>query len=156
MHTTANRVYAGSNPVPYSKDTVMWHTSVGKIVYDPPRPGMKRRTAWWCIVQVDPEIARYYRYWLQWQFHMHHIAPPAWGAHISVIRGEKPTDDLMHLWKKYDGQLVKFKYTHYLMRAKKEQFWFVEVQSPFLMNIREELNRPTNWPLHLTIGKEKY
>jgi len=117
---------------------------------------MKRRTAWWCIVKVDPEITRYYRHWLQWHLHKHEIAPPSWDSHISVIRGEKPAENLMHLWKKYDGQKVKFRYKHYPRRAHKEQFWFVDVECPLLMQIREELERPTTWPLHLTIGKEKY
>ena len=134
----------------------MWHTSKGKIVYDPYRGQMKRRTKWWCIVQVDPEITRYYRRWLEWEFHMHNLAPPSWDAHISVIRGEEPEDELKHLWGKYNGKIVEFKYMHYPIKPKRNNFWFVEVECPELMAIRQELNRPTEWPLHLTIGKEKY
>ena len=41
-----------------------WHTSRGRIIYDPARPGMKRRTKYWAIVNVDREITRYFRWWV--------------------------------------------------------------------------------------------
>ena len=79
-----------------------WFESTAKIVYDPRRPGMKRRTEWWCIATVDREITRYYREWIKRErLNLHDIVhpgdrqtverfvQPAWDAHISVIRGEK-------------------------------------------------------------------
>ena len=145
----------------------MWFESTGRIVYDPHRPGMKRRTQWWCIVEVDKEITRYYREWIKQQgLNLHDVAysgnqrkverliAPAWDAHISVIRGEKPRPDLMHLWKKYDGETVTFKYEHNPRRSKRDDYWTVEVDCPYLVNIRKELERPYNWPLHLSVAKE--
>lgn len=134
----------------------MWLTSTAKIVYDPYRGSMKRRTSWWCIAEVDKEITRYYRYWLKKELHIHSLIEPAWDAHISVIRGEEPKPELKHLWKKYHGKTVEFKYEHNPMRSKRDDYWTIKVYCPFLLDIRKELERPSNWPLHLSIGKEKY
>ena len=139
-----------------NEDTTMWHESTGKIVYDPYRPGMKKRTEWWCIVEVDREITRYYRWWLEREMHLHSLVQPAWDAHISVIRGEKPKPQLMKMWKKYHGKIVKFRYEHNPRRSTRDDYWTVEVDCPFLVNIRKEFERPFNWPLHLSIGKENY
>lgn len=134
----------------------MWHTTTGKIIYDPYRGAMKRKTAWWCVLEVDPEITRYYRWWIERELHIHSLAPPSWDAHVSVIRGEEPKDELKHLWKKYHKMELEIEYEHNPQVAKKEEFWFVEVKAPFLSNIRKEFDRPHDWPLHLTVGKEKY
>lgn len=144
-----------------------WFESTARIVYDPDRGGMKRRTEWWCIAVVDKEITRYYREWIKREkLNMHDIVQsdgrknverfiePAWDAHISVIRGEKPRPDLMHLWKKYHGEKVTFKYEHNPRRSKRDDYWTVSVDCPELMNIRTELERPTQWRLHLSVGKE--
>lgn len=83
-------------------------------------------------------------------------------AHISIIRGynDRPTPELEHLWKKYDGQRVEFKYSHNVRQSgdttgwdRPDHYWFVDVDCPVLMDIRREMNRPTNWNLHLTIGR---
>jgi hypothetical protein len=134
----------------------MWYTSTGKIVYDPYRGSMKHKTAWWCVLEVDPEITRYYRWWIEREHHIHSLVVPAWDAHVSIIRGEEPREDLKHLWKKYHGQKVEFKYEHNPSRAKKSEFWFVEVEAPFLIDIRKEFEKPYDWALHLTVGKQQY
>lgn len=130
----------------------MWHKGSGVIYYDPPRPGMKRRTDWWCIVDVDREISRYYRWWVMREKWID-LCKPSWDCHISVIRGEKPSDDLTHLWRKYHGQRVDFLYSHEVRPTRSGTFWFIEVQCPELMEIRKEFGLPTNWPLHITIGR---
>lgn len=134
----------------------MWLKSTAKIVYDPPRPGMKRKTKWWCVANVDREITRYYRWWIMRTYHIKGLIPPSWDGHISVIRGEEPHDEYKHLWKKYDGQIVEFEYEHYPKKAKKDEFWIIEVRCPFLSNIRKEMNKPHDWPLHISIAKEQY
>ena len=97
-----------------------WLTSVGKIKYDPYRGSMKNKTEWWAVLEVDREITRYYRNWINKEvfnpMEINHdnqpkemkekypvtiLHPPSWDAHVSIIRGEKPRNDLMHLWKKY-------------------------------------------------------
>ena len=141
----------------------MWHKSTGIIKYDPPRPGMKKRTKWWCVVNVDKEITRYYRWWIQRELHIKGLCQPSWDAHISIIRGEEPIDELKHLWKKYDGQKVEFEYKHYPRRSgdrnfdlredRPDFFWFVEVRCPLRTEIRGELGRPTGWKHHITVGR---
>jgi len=137
----------------------MWHESTGVIQYDPSRPGMKKRTDWWAIVKIDREITRYYRWWIKTERWVN-LYKPSWDAHISIIRGEKPEKNLMHLWKKYDKMTVNFKYKHHVRQSgdttgwdRPNHYFFVEVDCPFLLDIRKELNRPCNWKLHITIGR---
>lgn len=138
----------------------MWHTGTAKIIYDPFRPGMKRKTDWWCIAIIDREITRYYRWWIQRELHVKGLCQPSWDAHISVIRGEKPEPELMHLWKKYHNEVVTFRYKHHPRQSgdttgsnRPGFYWFVEVDCPKLIQIREELQRPTDWKLHITVGR---
>jgi len=135
---------------------MMWHKGKGKIVYDPFRDRMKGNTMWWCVLNVDPGITEYYRWWIQRELHIHSLVAPAWTPHVSIIRGEEPKDSLKHLWRKYQGKIVEFEYEHNPRRASKDQFWFVEIRAPFLVNMRKEFEKPYHWPLHLTVGKEKY
>lgn len=137
----------------------MWHESIGIIKYDPPRPGLKRKRDWWAILKVDREITRYYRWWVKNRYWID-LCQPSWDAHVSIIRGEKPDANLMHLWKKYDGRRVKFKYKHEVRQSgdttghnRPNHYWFVDVDAPFLIDIRKELRRPVDWNLHLTIGR---
>jgi len=134
-----------------------YHNGSGIIRYDPPRPGMKRRTKWWCVLYVDKEITRYYRWWIQRMLHIQ-LHPPSWDAHISIIRGEKPGTDLEHLWKKYDGMRVPFKYHHSPKPTIKKaddvgNFWYIDVVCPKIQEIREEFGFPTNFGYHLTVGR---
>lgn len=134
-------------------------TSKGKIIYDPHRGRMKKRTAWWCVVDIDKEITRYYRWWIKQRYWID-LCQPSWDAHISVIRGEKPRPHLQHLWKKYDGQIVEFQYSHNVRQSgdttgwdRPDHYWFVEIDCPQLVDIRKEFELPYDWKLHLTIGR---
>lgn len=137
-----------------------WHSGTGKIVYDPYRGNLKKKKHWWCVVEVDREITRYYRWWIQSQLHISGLCQPSWDAHISVLRGEKPREDLMHLWKKYNGQSITFRYKHdpHFIKDRESTgfYWMVDVDCPQLINIRKELQRPSNWQLHLTVGRTWY
>lgn len=133
----------------------MWLKTSGTIVYDPHRFDMKKRTKWWCVVNLDKEITRYYRYWVMHRYWID-LEQPSWDAHVSVIRGEEPPDNLKQLWKKYDGQTVEMWYNHSVFQAKKKEFWTLDVKSEFLTNIRKEFGFKTDWDFHLTIGKAKY
>ncbi len=128
-----------------------WIKGTGRIVYDPWRGSMKRKRDWWCVVNVDREITRYYRWWIERRYHVKGLCKPSWDAHISVIRGEKPRPHVIDLWKKYDRQIVEFEYQHF--PHQNGDFWIVDVRSPFLMQIREEFGMPTHWNLHLTVGR---
>ena len=136
--------------------------SSGKVVYDPNRSTMKKRTKWWCVLNVDREITRYYRWWVKRKYHID-LCQPSWDAHVSIIRGEKPEPELMHLWKKYDGQVLNFEYSPVVYQGSGETrfqdaryFWFVDVVCPEIIDIRKELNRPVDFGLHLTIGRTYY
>lgn len=152
----------------------MWFKGKGVICYDPIRTGIKSvdrngresRDKWWCVVNTNSEICRYYRWWISKEIlnplgfekrkdairhGFHFVDNPAWNAHISIIRGEQPSDRLMHLWKKYDRQKVEFEYSHEVWFQ--NDYFFVEVRSGFLINIREELELPVTWPLHITVGR---
>lgn len=138
--------------------------STGRILYDPPRPGMKRRTQWWAIVSVDREITRYMRYWINQQRNPlkldgHDLCQPSWDAHISIVRGEQPRQN-EHLWRKYHGQKIDFYYDHNVRQSgdttgwdRPNHFYFINVDCPFLDQIRQELGLITNWRYHLTIGR---
>lgn len=158
-----------------------WFTAKGKIVYDPIRGSMKSKTDWWVVVELDSSITDYYRWWAN-----RHINPlryndldrqhytwaqlkdkredlvlPAWGAHMSIVRGERPRPDRMHLWKKYDGQIVEFKYSNNLRYSgdtsdvgdKNGVFWFVDSICDTGKRIRDELGFPSNWAFHITVGR---
>lgn len=144
----------------------MWHKTSGIIKYDPYRPGLQKKTEWWCVVNVDREITRYYRWWVDKEilnplaFDKRGLAEPSWNAHISVIRGERPAPNLMHLWKKYDGKQIEFEYSHNVRqsgdttgRDRPDNYWFVGIKSEFLLNIRREFGFPSDWNLHMTIGR---
>ena len=129
--------------------------SSGRIIYDPNRPGMKKRTQWWAIVQTCPGITEYYRSFLNKQLHMHNVVMPAWGSHISIIRGEKPKPEQMNLWGKFRaGEKINFMYTHEVYSD--GNYWWLNVYAPELFEIRDAFRLPTNYGFHLTIGKDKY
>ena len=137
----------------------MYHTSTGRIQYDPPRGKMKNKTQYWAVVNVDKEITRYFRWWVEKALHIK-LYQPSWDAHISIIRGERPSQDKLHLWKKYDGEEIEFKYSINVRQTgdttgydRPSHYWFVEVECPFLKEIRNEFGFPSDWKQHITIGR---
>lgn len=137
----------------------------GVIQYDPPRPGMTYRKDWWCVVNLNKEVTRYYRWWLSFEKHIH-LQSPSWDAHISIVRGEKPRREFLELWKKYDGQRVEFFYQHGLIRCDRSQrtddragkaiggdYYYIDVCCPLLDEIREELGLRTGYNFHFTVGR---
>lgn len=141
-------------------DSTPWLETTGTIRYDPYRGEMKNKTQWWAVLELDDGISDYYRSQICTQYGIK-LHQPSWGAHVSIIRGEKPRDDLMHLWKKYDGKQVTIKYRPYARfngdtretQHKTGNFWFLDVYCEELSNIRKELELPYDWMLHLTVGR---
>ena len=133
--------------------------SSGKIVYNPPRPGLKKKRDWWAIVEVDREITRYFRWWVERELNVK-LCKPSWDAHISIIRGERPPIEKLYLWEKYEGKEIVFKYSVNVRRSgdttnndRPQNFWFVEVECPLLREIRDEFGFPSDWKQHITIGR---
>ena len=136
-------------------------TGYGKVIYDPYRGAMKRKTRWWAVASVDREITRYYRWWLQRELHLKRLFAPAWDAHISIVRGEEPRDELKNLWGRLHEWKVPFEYSHNVRQAgdttgqigEKGHFWFVDVWCPAFLEIRDELGLKTHYKFHLTVGR---
>jgi hypothetical protein len=72
-----------------------------------------------------------------------------------VVRNEEPLENYKHLWKKYDGQPIEFKY---LPEAHGDGMYFwLPVQCEVVLDIRVELGFPREpeFPLHLTVGNNR-
>lgn len=137
----------------------------GIIQYDPKRPGMKHRTDWWCVLNLDTELTRYYRWWLEHERHIQ-LDEPSWPAHISIIRGENPNNQFLDVWKKHQGQKLNFFYKHGDLQVGRSQrtdskaelatggeYYFINVECPKLDEIRTELGLRTGFNYHFTIGR---
>lgn len=134
-----------------------FHQSSGIITYDPYRAGMKNRTVGWCVVNVDCEITRYVRWWLQYEKHIH-LQPPSWNAHVSIVRGERLDPSVRHLWKKYDKQKINFLYEHGNIKCAEDKkngglYYWIDVECQQMSDIRKELRLPQGWKFHITIGR---
>lgn len=128
-------------------------TTTGKIVYDPPRPGMKRRTERWVIASVDREITRYYREMVRKRFFLD-LCEPSWNAHVSIVRGENIRPEFQALWKRMHGKTVQIQYDIDVKQVpSKPHFWYVSAYAPEIDEIRGELGLRTNFSYHLTIGR---
>lgn len=133
--------------------------SIGKLRYSPQLNGSLNRrdggsTKWWLVIDCDPEIGRYYRsLYEMWTYKTSELRRPAWEAHISVIRDEKPSNEAD--WLKYDGQDIEFTYMPDL--EFNGIYVWMPVLCPNALDIREELGLPRNpyYDLHLTIGNRK-
>lgn len=156
-------------------DNYAYHKSMGRIVYDPNRPGMRNKkrasgantVAWWCILEVDKEITRYYRWWVERHlWGLTAVRPgwlclPSWDGHVSVVRGEVPRPQYREAWQKYHGTKVEFEYAHYPFCADNRDnryaddgdFWMVDVRCPLIDLIRDELGLRTHHKYHLTVGR---
>lgn len=126
---------------------------------------------YWASATVDPEIARYYRWWVNRELlnitmvEGHGLIHPSHAPHITITRG---VNDLMHvpkaerdaLWGKYEGEEFEYTYTPDLRYTgdttgdRPATHWFLVVNAPKLIQIREEFDIPTNWRLHYTVGKD--
>lgn len=137
------------------------HRGTGKVVYDPNRGVMKSNINNWCVIELDREITRYYRWWLQREQHIV-LQQPAWDAHISIIRGERLTSKQMELWKKHNNRRVEFVYEHGDIQISKDKdapghFYWIRVDCPVVDEIREELGLIASWKYHhITIGRTYY
>lgn len=135
--------------------------STGRIIYNPYRGGMKNRNNGWCVIDIDKEITRYYRFWLKYQYHIN-LQPPAWDAHISCIRGEKIKPELQYLWGKYNNQIIEFEYNHGDIHQCKSgrtdieqggDYYYMNVKCPKIDEIRNEFGLTSGFNYHFTIGR---
>jgi hypothetical protein len=133
----------------------------GLIVYDPNRGTMKTRITNWCVLQVDKEITRYYRWWVRnhlWT----KLEVPSYDAHCSCVRGEFIQSDKLSLWKKYHGKTISFEYDNEIRSKTKSHesgattHYFINVYSKQIDALRDELGLKVYTHYHITIGKLYY
>lgn len=91
----------------------------------------------WLVLDVDEQIALYYRSFMPKSYV---YSVPRYPPHVSVVRRELPSN--MDKWGKYDGHDVKFLYSEYIYIGK--LYCWLDVFSPILENIREELGLPVH------------
>lgn len=110
------------------------------------------------VVEVDPEISYYYRWFLPKSIK---VNKPLYSPHISVIRNEEIT--CPENWGKYEGQEIEFQYDNYIYCG--DVYYWLEAKAGFLKGIRLDLGLPmtssiTKSPdgkhdFHITIGNSK-
>lgn len=133
----------------------------GKYVFAPavgPDGSRVRRdgttTDWWLIIQCDRDAGKY----LRRLYELAHpsaasLSEPLWGTHVSVIRGEVPTNPCP--WGDRDGAPITIEYAQQPQQA--SGYVFLPVQCDAALEYRQQLGLPRQpqWPLHLTIGNYK-
>lgn len=155
----------------------------GRIRFDPARPGMKSGTEWWAVVELDGELDAYYRWhlrknwWLVDRGGMRRPAySPAWNAHVSLIRGERPGAWLgwseefsRQIWDTYksiyNGMKIDVEYSGHIRQTgdttpRPDHFWFIPARVRIGHDLRYRLGLPikdraTNamYTNHITISR---
>jgi hypothetical protein len=100
-------------------------TSSGKLIYSDP-PAIR------LVVEIDPDIAKYYRSLIPPYIH---YSIPMYPPHISVIRRETPPN--MTLWQKHHGEAVSFEYDPYVFIGR--VYIWLKVWSKEIEDLRLEL-----------------
>ena len=128
--------------------------STGTLVFDP-RKDHKKSQRWWLHLQCDEEIINLYCWFLS-KKGIQIIKNKLWGAHISVIKGEEPTEN-KDAWGSQDGMQQEFWYGNYIRYDNGLHAW-IDVLSPDLSAIREFYGVPAKGYIvkfHMTIGSIK-
>lgn len=130
--------------------------TIGTLRYSPKLIGDQPASPnWWLILSTDPNIGNYFRHLYLLQHHRcKTLRRPAWDAHVTVIRNERPIDSYKHLWEKHSGLKVPIQVNP---EAKSNgDYCWLPITSEFLLDVREELGleRHPYYPLHLSIGHQ--
>lgn len=121
--------------------------SKGRLVYDH-LSDTKHFEPWWAMLLCDWQIQKYYAWHLlKWGIKVNTASP--WGAHISVIKGEK-VDPVK--WKTLHGKMIEFEYDPDIKWDNGEHAW-INVYCETLTNLRVELGLTYRPRFHLTIGR---
>lgn len=124
----------------------------GRLIFDPlPINGSTSMfKPYWAIVQMNCDIDSYYRWFLERRYNIK-LIKPAWGAHISVIRGE-PCEQWEYFKSKYNNKIIDFEYN--LEFKTNGQHWWLNIVCDELKAIRQEMGYNSNGiGLHLTLGQ---
>lgn len=124
--------------------------SSGKLIYNPKTH--LRNSDRWLILACDEELASYYRaLYRQEFFYRPKLMRPVFGAHISIIRGEKIPN--YELWGLGKDKTVSFEYEDGV-RTNGEYYW-LKVHCPELEGLRVAygLSPHPQFGFHLTVGR---
>jgi hypothetical protein len=133
------------------------YRSVGVIECDPLKLGFALASDnWWMTLLTCEELGRYYleqcRY--AYRFSSLRILRPAWGSHITIVRGEEPPDRALwqRIREKVETKELVFSYCP-IIRTNGKHFW-LDVELDEALDLRERLGLPRSpaYPLHLTVG----
>jgi hypothetical protein len=111
------------------------------------------------IVEVDQGVADFYRKLIP---KYNYVQPQMYPAHITVVRTAKENPKNMNVWGKYEGEEIPFSYDNYVYNNR--TYWYLNVQSDRIGDIREELGLPRfrfgelgadRRGYHITIGNVK-
>jgi predicted esterase YcpF (UPF0227 family) len=106
------------------------------------------------VVELEEDFTAYYRKLLGFR---QYILKPSFGSHISVCRGVDAS--------RYHGQEVEFQYSHLIRlsgdtrvdeKVKPDTYYFLDVWSDQIKQIRTELGLPNYHKFHITIGRIHY
>lgn len=124
--------------------------STGLVRYD---PHVERGTfkPWWCILQCDREIVRYYQH-VFYTLYFKKLQSAMWSSHASLVRGERPAKP--ENWKLFNGKTIEFQYEYPgFFYTNGKHFW-LKIWSNEFGDIRESLglSRTPTIPYHISIG----
>lgn len=129
----------------------MWRTTTGVLKYNPKAKSIDSKP-WWLILQGCEDLARYYRetYNLFYRGTNKKLNKPAWGSHVSIIRGEEPPNK--ELWLVQADEIVTFEYDTELNTN--DLYCWLTVRCDTLLDLREQFGLPREpiHPFHLTVG----
>lgn len=127
----------------------------GTLRFDPGK-GTKHYDPWWCIVDLDEEVAHYYK-WILKRWGQDTFPPNGlWGFHVSAIKGEEPTKN-KNVWADLNGQTVEIYYGTWINYSNGRHAW-LDCFSDDLCDLREVYgldinNRKVKY--HATLGRLK-
>ena len=109
------------------------------------KPGMVRYNAtgtlryctYWAMLDIDPELVRYYRSLIPAYLN---ASPQKYDAHISVVRKDREVVQDWTAWGKYAGEEVEYQYEPTLMYD--NLYFWLPAWSERVGDIREELGLP--------------
>lgn len=127
----------------------------GTLMFDPGK-GSKHFDEWWCIVQLDFDLADYYRWHLK-KWGVETFSPNGlWGFHVSAIKGEKPTRNIEE-WGNRQGEKVSIDYGCWVNYSNGRHAW-IDCYSDELCTLRDFYGLDINGgkvKYHATMGRLK-
>lgn len=127
-------------------------STTGTIIYNP--NNSKRAEPFWCIIDIEKDITRYYRELFKKKTGII-LHSPAFDAHVSVLKGlEQATEKMKTHWEYLNGKIVEVHYDPNIYWNEKH-VW-INTYCKEYFDLREYygvLDWNTKDFSHLTIGK---